>query len=63
MKQNYPMYNDGFVSTINYEKLIKMQSQEPIVIIERKVSLKNQNNRNKVVLKKNLKRTISKVSL
>ena len=29
MKQNYPMYNDGFVSTINYEKLIKMQSQEP----------------------------------
>ena len=56
MKQNYPMYNDGFVSTINYEKLIKMQSQEPIIIIERKVSLKNQNNRNKVVLKKNLKR-------
>ena len=56
MKQNYPMYNDGFVSTINYEKLIKMQSQEPIVTIERKVSLKNQNNRNKVVLKKNLKR-------
>ena len=53
MKQNYPMYNDGFVSTINYEKLIKMQSQEPIVTIERKVSLKNQNNRNKVVLKKN----------
>jgi len=60
MKQNYPMYNDGFVSTINYEKLIKMQSQEPIVIIERKVSLKNQNNRNKVVLKKNLKRTTNK---
>ena len=60
MKQNYPMYNDDFVSTINYEKLIKMQSQEPIVIIERKVSLKNQNNRNKVVLKKNLKRTTNK---
>lgn len=60
MKQNYPMYNDGLVSTINYEKLIKMQSQEPIVIIERKVSLKNQNNRNKVVLKKNLKRTTNK---
>ncbi len=60
MKQNYPMYNDGFISTINYEKLIKMQSQEPIVIIERKVSLKNQNNRNKVVLKKNLKRTTNK---
>ncbi len=60
MKQNYPMYNDGFVSTINYEKLIKMQSQEPIIIIERKVSLKNQNNRNKVVLKKNLKRTTNK---
>lgn len=60
MKQNYPMHNDGFVSTINYEKLIKMQSQEPIVIIERKVSLKNQNNRNKVVLKKNLKRTTNK---
>lgn len=60
MKQNYPMYNDGFVSTINYEKLIKMQSQEPIVIIERKVSLKNQNNTNKVVLKKNLKRTTNK---
>ncbi len=60
MKQNYPMYNDGFVSTINYEKLIKMQSQEPIVTIERKVSLKNQNNRNKVVLKKNLKRTTNK---
>ena len=60
MKQNYPMYNDGFVSTINYEKLIKMQSQKPIVIIERKVSLKNQNNRNKVVLKKNLKRTTNK---
>ena len=60
MKQNYPMYNDGFISTINYEKLIKMQRQEPIVIIERKVSLKNQNNRNKVVLKKNLKRTTNK---
>lgn len=60
MKQNYPMYNDEFVSTINYEKLIKMQSQEPIVTIERKVSLKNQNNRNKVVLKKNLKRTTNK---
>lgn len=60
MKQNYPMYNDGFVSTINYEKLIKMQSQEPIVTIERKVSLKNQNNRNKVILKKNLKRTTNK---
>lgn len=60
MKQNYPMYNNGFVSTINYEKLIKMQSQEPIVIIEKKVSLKNQNNRNKVVLKKNLKRTTNK---
>ena len=60
MKQNYPMYNDGFISTINYEKLIKIQSQEPIVIIERKVSLKNQNNRNKVVLKKNLKRTTNK---
>ena len=60
MKQNYPMYNDGFVSTINSEKLIKMQSQKPIVIIERKVSLKNQNNRNKVVLKKNLKRTTNK---
>ena len=60
MKQNYPMYNDVFISTINYEKLIKMQSQEPIVIIERKVSLKNQNNRNKVVLKKNLKRTTNK---
>lgn len=60
MKQNYPMYNDGFISTINYEKLIKMQSQEPIAIIERKVSLKNQNNRNKVVLKKNLKRTTNK---
>ena len=60
MKQNYPMYNDGFISTINYEKLIKMQSQEPIVIIERKVSLKNQNNKNKVVLKKNLKRTTNK---
>lgn len=60
MKQNYPMYNDGLVSTINYEKLIKMQSQEPIVTIERKVSLKNQNNRNKVVLKKNLKRTTNK---
>ena len=60
MKHNYPMYNDGFVSTINYEKLIKMQSQEPIVTIERKVSLKNQNNRNKVVLKKNLKRTTNK---
>ena len=60
MKQNYPMYNDGFISTINYEKLIKMQSQEPMVIIERKVSLKNQNNRNKVVLKKNLKRTTNK---
>ena len=60
MKQNYPMYNDGFISTINYEKLIKMQSQEPIVTIERKVSLKNQNNRNKVVLKKNLKRTTNK---
>lgn len=60
MKHNYPMYNDGLVSTINYEKLIKMQSQEPIVTIERKVSLKNQNNRNKVVLKKNLKRTTNK---
>lgn len=60
MRQNYPMYNDGLVSTINYEKLIKMQSQEPIVTIERKVSLKNQNNRNKVVLKKNLKRTTNK---
>lgn len=60
MKQNYPMCNDGLVSTINYEKLIKMQSQEPIVTFEKKVYLKSQNNRNKVVLKKNLKRTTNK---
>ena len=58
--KNYPTYDNGFVSTINYEKLIKMQSQEPIVVIPRKNSLNYQSQKSSAVLKRSIKRTTNK---
>ena len=58
--KNYPTIDNGFVSTINYEKLIKMQSQEPIVVMSKKVSLKNESQKNNAVLKRSFKRTTNK---
>ena len=53
MKNNYPMYNNGLVSTIDYPKLIKMQSQEPIgKISNQKIELHEQSVSTKNVYKR-----------
>ncbi len=60
MIKNYPTYDNGFISTIDYPKLIQMQSQEPIVTFSKKVSVKNQIKDNNKVVKKCLRRTTNK---
>ena len=61
MKNNYPMYNNGLVGVIDYQKLIKMQSQEPIGKISNpKVKLQEQSVSNNSILKRSLKRTTKK---
>lgn len=56
---NYPMYNDGLVARIDYQKLIKMQSQEPIITFE-KTKINGQNTAKISVMKRNLRRTTKK---
>lgn len=58
--KNYPIIDNGFVSFIDYKKLIKIQSQEPIVVMSKKVSLKNESQKNNAVLKRSFKRTTNK---
>lgn len=60
MIENYPTYSNGFISMIDYSKIIKMQSQEPICTFSKKVSLKNNIQNNNKVVKKCLKRTTNK---
>lgn len=58
--KNYPTIDNGFVHFIDYEKLIKMQSQEPIITTTKKVSLKNESQKNNAVLKRSITRTTNK---
>lgn len=58
--KNYPTIDNGFVYFIDYEKLIKMQSQEPIITTTKKVSLKNESQKNNAVLKRSITRTTNK---
>lgn len=64
---SYPTNDNGFANFIDYKELIelqsqlvKMQDQKPIVKISRKVSLRNESQKNNAVLKRSFTRTTNK---
>lgn len=62
MKHNYPMYNNGLVGVIDYSKLIKMQSQQPIGKISgQEIKLHEQLISNNTVFKRSFKKNSKKV--